>query len=282
MKRLIREVNLIFFQDDANGEYGLTHKETYDDNYGNGFNAFWDGIGIFHDVFEHSHEFTHKYFRGEAALNIGGEMTAMGAMWYYYDVIGVNNRQINPHSIHPMCESMKRTTLDEVQESIQEGYCRYGNVLECNVPKQIPTDNYELEYQIQDYWKKVRGFTKFSEYDQEKEAGKGYKKSVSFRKIADLHRYGYRMAKKLIPDNYENRNMMINFINYWNFFYKDNKAEEMQNYYNGITFKIYKENDIISWKGIFEAKPYSEVKNAVITENTNFNIKDYVYSDFVY
>src|SRR6185436_15785674 len=228
MKKLIKEVNLVFFKDDGTGEYGLTHKETYDDNYGNGFNAFWNGIGILHDVFEHSHEFTHKYFRGDYALNIGGEMTAMGAMWYYYDIIGVHNRQNNPNSIYPMCESMKLTTLDEIRECISEGYFKYGNTLESNVPKQTPTDNHELEYQISDFWKKVKE-TSFSTDFEEHEYGKSYKESVSFRKIADLHRYGYRMAKKLIPDNYENRDMMVDFINYWNFFCKVNKAEEMQN-----------------------------------------------------
>ena len=42
MKRLVKTVELVFFQDDANGEYGLAHKETYDQNQGNGFNAFWN------------------------------------------------------------------------------------------------------------------------------------------------------------------------------------------------------------------------------------------------
>src|SRR4051812_49426606 len=63
-KKLVRTVDLRFFQDDANGEWGVTHKETCPGN-GNGeeFNAFWDGRGIFHDVFEHAHEFTDKHFR---------------------------------------------------------------------------------------------------------------------------------------------------------------------------------------------------------------------------
>src|SRR6185436_1652887 len=113
MKKLIKEVNLVFFKDDGTGEYGLTHKETYDDNYGNGFNAFWNGIGIFHDVFEHSHEFTHKYFRGDYVLNIGGEMTNIDTMRYYYDNNGVHNIQKKHNSTYPICKSMKLTNLNE-------------------------------------------------------------------------------------------------------------------------------------------------------------------------
>jgi hypothetical protein len=44
-------VRLEFFQDHADGSYGLAHEKTISND--TSFNAFWHGIGIFHDVFEH-------------------------------------------------------------------------------------------------------------------------------------------------------------------------------------------------------------------------------------
>lgn len=44
-------VRLEFFRDEADGDYGLAHEKTIGLN--ESFNAFWNGIGIFHDVFEY-------------------------------------------------------------------------------------------------------------------------------------------------------------------------------------------------------------------------------------
>ena len=83
---LVRCVRMKFFQDSDNGEWGLTHDDTQSGD--ECFNAFWSATGIFHDVFEHAHEHS-KYFRGEAALNVGGEMAAMGAMYYFIHRLGL-------------------------------------------------------------------------------------------------------------------------------------------------------------------------------------------------
>jgi len=273
MKRLIKKVDLVFFCDDANGEWGLAHKETFDDN--NAFNAFWGGIGMFHDVFEHNHEKTHKYFQGDYAMNIGGEMTAMGAMWYYFDGLGVGNR-LN-YGYRSPAENMKLTTLSDVHESISDGYTRYGYTLESNVPKQRPTDNGELEYQISDYWKQVKNISVKTEYEQERESGIAYKKSVTFRKIADLHRYGYRMAERLVPDNNENRETLYNFLNFWNEFAKNNKAEFMAETFKGLEVKLYKDtNGLISWKATFIGN--GNIGNLTLRENQTWDISDDVYS----
>lgn len=268
MKRLIKTVDLRFFKDSATGETGLCHYNTQDDNYGQAFNAFWNGIGLFHDVFEHSHEYENKYFRGDYAMNVGGEMAAMGAMWYYFETLSVNNR-MSWSSYVPPSESMKRTTLDMVHEAIEDGYTSYGNVLLSNVPKQRPVENSELEYQIEDYWKKVKELSTKTEYEQERESGKEYKKSVTFRKIADLHRYGYRMAERLVPNKWDNARVLENFIEQWDTFCKANNAEEIANQCQGITVKLYKdENGLISWKVKFNAINHFEFNDLTLTGET--------------
>lgn len=289
MKRLIKKVDLVFFCDDANGEWGLAHKETFEENNGNGFNAFWNGIGIFHDVFEHSHEKTHKYFQGDYSMNIGGEMTAMGALWYYFDELGINNR-LKYGYVSPS-QSMRETTSMEVKEAIQDGYCQFGYTLESNVPYQRPTDNGELEYQISEYWKQVknchydkRNITENYKCENEIESSKAYKESVTFRKIADLHRYGYRMAEKLVPLNSENRETLYNFLDFWNEFCKNNKAEFMAGTFNGLEVKLYKDSEgVISWKATFIGN--GNIKNLTLRENQTWDISDDIYTlmdDFSY
>lgn len=274
MKRLIKTVELSFFNDDANGEWGLCHKNTQDN--ANSFNAFWNGIGIFHDVFEHSHEHTNKYFRNDYAMNVGGEMAAMGSMWYYYNQLHVSNR-MNANGYRTPADSMKETTLSEVKESIAYGYCRYGSTLESNVPKQRPTYDSELEYQIQDFWKQVKNCRIEATDERETEYAMNYKQSVTFRKIADLHRYGYRMAEKLIPDTYENRNTLYNFIDLWENFCKRNPAQELAYSFDDVIIKLYKDGDRISWKAELISRYPSEMKNVTLTENNikYFHLEDY-------
>jgi hypothetical protein len=267
MKRLIKTVDLVFFEDDANGSFGLAHKDTFDDS--NAFNAFWSGIGIFHDIFEHSHEKENKYFRGDYAMNVGGEMTAMGAMWYYFDCLGVSNRLEqgfrNPSDI------MRDGTQSEIIDAIYSGYCRYGDTLLSNVPKQRPTYNSELEYQIEQLVKNAKKQDYEGSDEQEKEYAMSYRESVTFRKVADLHRYGYRMAERLVPDNYDNRVTLYTFIEFWETFCKKHEAKDLQNDFDGLTIKLYKdENGRISWKGVFTSRYPNEIKNATVTEDTKY------------
>lgn len=278
MKKLVKTVELVFFKDDGNGEYGLAHKETFDQSNGSGFNAFWGGMGIFHDVFEHSHEHTDKYFRGDFAMNVGGEMAAMGAMYYYIESMGMHNR-INNRGWNwkGTGDSMKQTTLSEVHEAISSGYCNYGYTLESNVPKQKPVNDGEFEYQLHDFAKEVKNLKVDGYSEEEKEYGRNYKKSVTFRKIADLHRYGYRMAEKLVPNKWDNRAMIENFLAYWDEFCKQNPAEEIQNHFKGMTVKLYKdESGFVTWKAVLNSRYPNDVQDAVITENTKyFDIYEY-------
>ncbi len=251
MRKLIKKVGLRFFQDNANGEYGLTHNETIDDD--NGFNAFWDGQGLFHDVFEHAHEHTDKHFRGEYAMNIGGEMAAMGAMWYYYDELGMHLRLRGTY--RSPGDDMRLSTESMIQEAISHGYTSFGNELLSNVPKQNETNNSELECQIETFSHNVLGFEVKATDESERGYAQAYKDSVTSEKIADLHRYGYRMAEKMIPRNYGNGNTLCEFLSFWNNFCKQHKAEDLQNYLRGIEFSIYREGDEISWKAKFIPSP---------------------------
>lgn len=254
-KRLVKSVYLKFFCDSANGEYGVTHADTIDDD--NGFNAVWTAQMLFHDVFEHSHEFS-KYFRGDYALNIGGEMAAMGFLTYYYSNIGINGRFNNFSMVRPD-ESILVTTFSDVEDCIVSGNYRFGYVLESNVPYQKPIDDYTMEWIIEEYWKRVKALTPgISKYPTEIESlqsCKDYKNSVTFRKIADLHRWGYRQAAKLIPSNYHNRFVLNNFIEKMEEFVKRTKPEDLANICKGITVKIYKLKDNISWTFKLEPAP---------------------------
>ena len=275
MKRLIKTVDLQFFRDDATGDWGLTHKNTL--NSDTSFNAFWDGIGIFHDVFEHSHEYTNKYFKGEYAMNVGGEMTAMGAMWYLFEDLGVYNRmRNNGYNRYSPGESMKETTLSLMTEAIYSAYCHYGYTLESNVPYQKPVNNSELEYQIETMWNNIKDYypDRNLNDEQEIEFVRDYRQSITFRKIADLHRYGYRMAQREISCNNHNRNVLSEFIDYWNDLTKNNQSEDMSRMFKGITFKLYKDHGKISWKATFNSMDKYQFNNVTISENRKFHMDD--------
>lgn len=172
---------------------------------------------------------------------------------------------------------MRRTTQDMIQEAIQYGYANYGSELLSNVPKQKPLDNDTLEYQIQKYWQNVKEYSfKDNRSLDEFQDSEIYKNSISFRKIADLHRYGYRQAERLIPDNRSNQNTLYNFLTFWEDFCKKNSAKEMNNHFKGITFKLYKNKEKeIFWTANLISRYPSEIKNFKITEDTKyFSIDD--------
>lgn len=270
MRKLIKTVDLRFFQDNAHGEYGVTHVDTFAED--NGFNAFWDGMGLFHDVWEHAHEYKDRYFKGEYAMNIGGEMAAMGAMWYYVDSLGLYFR-LRQGSIYSPGDMMRQTTEDLVSESIKEGNCNFGYTLESNVPKQNETENSELECQLDLFWDKVKDLDAHEaergqySYQNERDAGLEFKQSVTKEKIQDLHRYGYRMAERLVPNTNENHATLRTFLEFWSKFCKDNKAEDLANYLSRIEFKIYRDGDSIQWKAEFIPSPGVPADELDMTEH---------------
>lgn len=265
--RKFHTVNLVLFKDEDVGSYGCAHEKTHDNNSIN-FNAFWDGIGIFHDVFEHWFEKEHKYFQGDYAMNVGGEMAAMGASSYYYHILGVYNRPLGNHDFG---DAIRATTFVEVQDAIQDGgYTRFGKQLLSNVPIQSKLDNSELEYQIFQYWQDVKKLT-IDERLYEPEDAIEYKKSVTFRKIADLHRYGHRMAERLVPDNNHNRMVLVDFIDYFNDFCKRYNAEDLYAHFSTLEISLYK-NSIgeISWKAKLCSRYPEEIKDEKLTVDTMY------------
>lgn len=264
------KVELLFFQDEANGEYGIAHSNAIDQ----GFNAFWNGIGIFHDVFEHSHEDTHKYFKDQYAFNLGGEMCALAKAYYFYDSMGITNRAFNNYRLFQ--EVVIEDTFSTAHESIAYGYCNFGYTLECNVPYQKPVKDNYMESHIKDKWqglKQVQPRRDEHTTKEELEDMRQYKKSCTLSKILRLHRYGYRWAERQYPNNRHNQETLYNFINYWNLFTKTNSAEDMYNYFKGITFNITKKKGCIKWTATLIAKGFG--KNVRLNEDREFNLEDY-------
>lgn len=285
---LVHKVELVFFQDSATGDWGLTHRKTYKEKGGqDGFNAFYSGDGIFHDVFEHWHEYAHKYFQNEFAMNVGGEMAAMGAMWYYVDKLGFYER-LGDTVFVTHGDRMRNTTESLCAQAIGEGYCNFGYLLKCAVPRQSDSENEELEFQIDRLYSNVVGYKRRvypsdldiisqdikDEREDVKRYGEAYRKSVTRSNVANLHRWGFKMAEKLVPNTNENRHQLSEFISFFNKFCKQIKAEELANYATGITIEVYHNEDKnISWKAWLDLKP-GATKEKILIDNTIMSLDE--------
>jgi hypothetical protein len=261
--RLIRKVELRLFEDNATGDWGLAHKKTIE-SYGEGFNAFWGDIGIFHDVFEHYFEHEHKYFRDNYAMNIGGEMAAMGHFIYYVNELNIYKRR-SENAYYTEESRAIHTTVDLIEECITDGYSSFGQTLESAIPNQKPIYESELEYEIQKSFRKIRGLKPSKEYY---EMSKSYKDSVSLSKMRNLHRWGYRQAERMIPNTWKNTDTLNKFMTFWGNFCISYNAKTLASYgYKGIDFFIYKDKDQnISWKAILIGDYYGKLPNVTITE----------------
>jgi hypothetical protein len=270
-KKLLRKVDLRFFQDEANGEWGVTHKETCPGNgHGEEFNAFWDGIGIFHDVFEHAHEFTDKYFKAYPyVLTTAGEMVAMGAAIYYRNRLLVSNRERGGPSFYTFTQSCRNETLDRQVETIHGDGGQYSGPLESCVPAQEDTEDGELEWAAETHWQKILeakqevGKRVYQQDPDEIARAQEFADSVTAEKITNLYRYGYHMAEKLMGEGLHNHNAAHYFIEFWNDFCKRNTAEKMAAHYKGIVFRLYRdENGELSWTATFIPQHVSSYERA--------------------
>jgi hypothetical protein len=301
MKTLKHTVDLVFFQDDASGEWGVTHRETYDHPSGDSFNAFWDGRGLFHDVFEHSQERKHPYFTDEAArMNVGGEMWAMGALSYYLWGLNVTDRLGNRGSIYSNDQQVMEVTKSLVYEAMKEGYSNFGSELVSRVPHQKPVDNYSFESMLNEYdyclkqdkakarRDRIAGRSRTHYEKSQEEYGRDYAKSVNMSKIRNLHRGGWYWAQDLVPDDIHNRTVMEDFISFWEKFCQANKAEELSRYYKYLTIEIFHEEKAdrktaVSWRATLvpdvgaeyseDGEAYARVVETVI-ESWNLPLKD--------
>lgn len=265
-------VQLQFFEDDATGEWGLSHTNSIE----NGFNAFWNGIGIFHDVFEHWFEDKHKYFRNDYAFNVAGEVAAMGACWYYTVVLGSYERRIE-HRIG-WEQVMLLTTFDLIQESVDYDYKSFGDTFDTAI-KRIKSPGYYGFSHLLDEYRHL--LSKLSNKKDSKEFDEEYFKSVTVSKIRKLKSWGVSMAEKLVPNNYENRNILNNFCNLWKSFCLAYPAEEVAQYFDSIKFNISKKKGIVQWNAYLMPKDYF-AKSVRLNEKNilNFNLDSYVYDTY--
>ncbi|NJL78548.1 MAG: hypothetical protein HC917_06315 [Richelia sp. SM2_1_7] len=245
----------LYLEKDDTGYYGLRCSDL--------FNSFWEGKLIFHDVFEHWFEDTHKYFKGKYAYNISGEIVAYGALYYYVEELGLNNRV-------PYCNLDKLLVKDhyyKIVEAFKDNYYRYGELqLMCNVPK-VRKSIIELDNAASELWNQLN-----ETIDIQKLYAAGYNKAILRR----LYHYGYNLAKRLVPYDYNNQEVLYNFICDWNRFTERVRAEDLYslNYCDAV-FNITKRKGIVSWTCRFT--DYN--KSILITEK---NIKHLFIDNFYY
>lgn len=252
------KVELKIFQDDDLGYYGIAHKNAIN----KGFNAFWNGIGIFHDVFEHYFEDKHKYFKNDYSFNVAGEIASMGHLsYYYFNYYYLQNRKTNEYSMNSFEEAIIRTTSDMMIEAIQDGYINFGSILLCKIPKQKFYDN-NLEDIIQTHWNKVKNVNVKKHKTDTKQVIKekiNYKKSIKLSKLRNLYTWGFKQAEKIAPWSNENYNTLNDFIKYWNKFCKDHKAEDLLYNFKEIHFNIIGGKQL-KWECIFISNNNEEIK----------------------
>jgi len=274
-KTKLRTVELRFFQDDANGEWGVTHKDTLANTRDtSGFNAFWDGRGLFHDIFEHGHEFTDKHFLGTSAMNYGGEIAAMGSMYYYMSACGMGGR-LYGNSWKGNDEATIDGTLGMMQEAVEYGHFSFGDTLESSVPTQKDSGDYSLEYIISEHFARFQDSNTGKNADDEetRERCQAMKDSVTEEKLANLYRYGYRMAEKLVARSYHNGSLLTDFVEFWDKFCKEHKAENLARMFGKVNATIYRDSEHnLSWSLEFVPMygiPSDEVSRVVIRGGTD-------------
>lgn len=245
----------LYLEKDDNEIYGLRCSDLFD--------SFWEGKLIFHDVFEHWFENNHKYFKGDYAHNRAGEIVAYGALYYYISELGLSNR-IGRFNID---DTLVNDHYYSIVEAFEDKFDRYGELqLMCNVPKfreSIGT----LYDAASILWNKLK-----ENIDVQRLYASGYNKS----KLRKLYHYGYNLARRLVPYNYDNQQVLYNFIDSWNKFTKRIDAEDLYNLnYHEAVFNITRRKGIINWTCRFN----SYDKSVLITPR---NIKHLFIDDFYY
>ena len=258
------KLKLYLDYDDDTGVCGL--------RCGEEFNSFWDGRGIFHDVFEHWFETNHKYWYYPYAYNRAGEIAAMGAFLYFTTEMYIPNRHTN--IFHTPLDSALDTNLYPVKEYVKYDQEQYNELsLKHCIPKQKPVDNADVENLI----------ITFVEEIQKLETGfevQAIKSKYNFRNIADLTRWGYRQAKKLTPDIRENAVTLEHFIKDWEAFcQRVDPLDLIDKGVRSFTFNVTKNKyGIIKWECLVESS-YIEFDDLTIDEN---NINHITEEDIIF
>lgn len=257
----MHKIELVF--DNADGTYGLVHKNAIGI-----FDPFWTPIGIFHDVFEHWFEGTHKNFLGEYAFNHFGEVVAMGAMHYYYMNMGVHTRLLGG-GLQSFEDSLITTCTQTMQFADEN---RYAEDFQGYFGKEILTSIGPVKAKYFQHNLDVIA----EEMEKQAPSMKGARKSIFSR---GLH-FGTRLAEKLVPHNSRNVGTIYDFLQYWTDFCKNNSADDLAQYFKGVTFRIRKVKGEISWTATLDSLYYHD-KSPKLNSNRNFDLTEYLESDSV-
>ena len=226
------EVRLKLFEDDADGSFGFADPKTIDRD--SSFNAFYGVRQLVHDVFEHYHEGM-EFFNGDAFMNLGGEVAAMGAFIKVYELAGMS---VFEGSSAPRNSGIEDMVCDQIIGDLSnifyEGYYRYGDTLVSHVPPQeIPEGYYsynltstltEFENRYVDTMSKPLRKSSFYDYEDYEFAVR-YKKSVTLKKFNDLLVWGYKNADNLLKTGFD---MLYSFIEFWKGFCYNCPAEDLK------------------------------------------------------
>jgi hypothetical protein len=215
---LTRVVTFIPHYSQEKGTWGIAPAQAVCE--GHAFDPAWSSELIFHDVFEHSHEGIAP-FTGKYAMNIAGEMAASGAMYYFIEDLKLTRFPYSKSSATGL-EAMTQNTLDLISEALSRDNSdwapktlspRNSDKLLCNVPEQalIPSSS-NLENDLIRYWQK---YVDVSEKSYRNSTALGLRDSISFKKIANLHRWGWWEAKRQIPPSQGNIDALARFIDAW-------------------------------------------------------------------
>lgn len=244
-----RQVTLVFDDDSkrSGAGIGVLPKLTLDPD--TGFDPNWSGLMMFHDVFEHWFEHVDPYFKGEYAMNIGGEMCAMGACWYFYDLLRLDSRLSSRGIWSPQASNIGTTHALLQVVALHGDYSEFGNTLLSNVPPQKPADE-EMEAVLNEYWlacqlDKAKAKTEHGKISdtQERQAAKRALRSITERKIRDLHRYGWHKAAQDFPATYPNMGAVQEFWQFWTDFCVKHPATDLYPNYREIDFRLFHINE---------------------------------------
>lgn len=243
------QVTLKLFEDDAGSGWGLAHSNAI--NRDEQFNSFWNGVGIFHDVFEHYFEDESKHFRGQYAFNIAGEVAAMGHLSYYRFNIGLGKERARFNDRYLDEQDIIRSTHGDICEAAIDGYLKFGNEFLCSLPKQPDTKDYTIEGMIDEHIYKLSELKRESvtKNKEEKAFALAFRKTITPEKLRRLYRWGYYQAEKIAPFQKRSDNCIVltEFINYWDKFTKLYEASYLQLHFDLFRFEVGLQNDIVTW-----------------------------------
>jgi hypothetical protein len=254
LKNIFSVVNLSFFSDKINKKYGVLPFDTSKKDFG--FDPIWNGEFIFHDVFEHNHE-GKKYFRGPYFLNIAGEMVASGSLYYYLEDLKIDRFPFSSSKTTGF-KAMKQNTYDLINEICYSGdktwfpksiSPEFGYKLKSKLPSQNPISDSEtnIEKDLRKYIEAISKINYTIEDPEKNKFAKEFRLSLKKDKILNLHRWGWKKAKNLVPKNNHNVKALNFFIRFWENYCNTNQPEDLSQIYNSISVELFLEDNNLFW-----------------------------------